>query len=245
MRLWTYWESSQSYGKPDYIDLCLESMRKYSGGHEVVLVTPDNIGAFIPNLREDVWLLQKPAHRADYFRVILMYLYGGIYMDADTVVLKDLAYYFDLLKVHSYWGYGKSYGKPENGVFGALPKNPLIKVWVDECSKKLDTIKAGENVHWYAFNKSIWHPILKGRKYLHFSNDYFHPINGAADNADRVMLSKSELTEYLKPNTVAVAIFNSLLKNHIAPNRNPFGREALLNGDTFLSKLFQKALKGV
>lgn len=88
------WSSSEK--QPPFIGACLASIDKHSGC-ELVVVTPATVSSHLPHLPREFHYL-KPAHQADVFRLHILCRHGGMYLDADTVVLRDLTPLFDLLE---------------------------------------------------------------------------------------------------------------------------------------------------
>jgi hypothetical protein len=93
---------SPSEDEPPFIEACLASIRKHSGC-ELVLVNPDTVRGYLPDLPRAFHYL-KPAHQSDVFRVNILFRHGGMYLDADTVVLRDLRPLFHLLEEYELVG---------------------------------------------------------------------------------------------------------------------------------------------
>ena len=87
------WSSDER--EPPFIRACLSSIEKHSGC-ELVIVTPATISSYLPQLPAEFHYL-KPPHQSDVFRLHVLFRHGGMYLDADTVVLRDLTPLFDLL----------------------------------------------------------------------------------------------------------------------------------------------------
>ena len=94
------WSSSEK--EPPFIRACLTSMERHSGC-ELVVVTPATIFSHLPKLPAEFHYL-KPAHQSDVFRLHILFHHGGMYLDADTVVLRDLTPLFDLLREYELVG---------------------------------------------------------------------------------------------------------------------------------------------
>ena len=75
----------------------------------------------------------KLAHKADYLRMKILYKYGGVYMDIDTICVKP---YKELLKYDFVMGEEIPYGEtPQNGLCNAImfskPLSEFLKIWMD------------------------------------------------------------------------------------------------------------------
>lgn len=83
--LWTIWWQGEDKA-PEAIKLCFQSMRKYSNGHEVIVISKINYRKYV-QLPE--YILEKVelgiislTHLADILRMYLLYYHGGIWLDA-------------------------------------------------------------------------------------------------------------------------------------------------------------------
>ena len=89
-RVFTYWEGP----KPDYIDLCHQTIRKANGNCFTVL-TPESVGEYIDipyyyyDDHYDYWNSLMPAHRADLIRVEVLSQFGGVWIDSDFIALNS------------------------------------------------------------------------------------------------------------------------------------------------------------
>lgn len=90
-KIWVCWLQGEDQAPP-LVRKCLASVRKYSGGREVILLTEENIPRYVTFPE---YILKKRArhvisntHFSDLLRVALLARYGGIWMDA-TVLLTD------------------------------------------------------------------------------------------------------------------------------------------------------------
>lgn len=76
---------------PELTLKCIESWKKYCPDYEIMLWNESNFD--INNFRfcREAYLYKKYAFVSDYARIWALYNYGGIYLDADMEVLKDLS----------------------------------------------------------------------------------------------------------------------------------------------------------
>lgn len=95
--LFSYWEFKKgTYNRPAYIDLCFDTMKINGKLFNVQILDDKTISNFLPDLRKDINELPL-ALKADYIRVCLLYNYGGIWLDADTIMITDMQKVVDLL----------------------------------------------------------------------------------------------------------------------------------------------------
>ena len=77
---------------PDVPRLCVESIKRNAGNHEVILLDKHNVQDYIDIPVQALEMLDKNvlklAHLSDFIRLSLLYKYGGIWLDA-TVLLTD------------------------------------------------------------------------------------------------------------------------------------------------------------
>ena len=85
--IWQYW--AQGYEEvPPVIRQCLDSVEKYAGDYTLVRLTDANLSEYL-DLPEFVQLKRGQyslAHFSDLLRLILLQIYGGIWMDATIMM---------------------------------------------------------------------------------------------------------------------------------------------------------------
>ena len=84
--IWQFWQGP----KPPFIELCLETVKKNNVNFQHVVLDENSVFDYLPDLRKDLDLLPRIANKADYIRFRLLKEYGGIWLDADVVLFKDL-----------------------------------------------------------------------------------------------------------------------------------------------------------
>ena len=91
--IWIMWW--QGFEKmPRLISKCITNIRKLNYNHKVIVITKDNYKKFV---KINPIILQKlqrgeisVTHLSDIIRVNLLYIYGGIWMDATILAMKPL-----------------------------------------------------------------------------------------------------------------------------------------------------------
>lgn len=85
-RIFTFWEPSQSM--PPYIRLCLQSWEKFCPKYEIVIIDYSTLDKWLSKDFFDEILYSDFSlpKQADAIRCALLYKYGGIWLDADTII---------------------------------------------------------------------------------------------------------------------------------------------------------------
>ena len=185
--IWIYWENMNGNKCPTFIKLCMDSIKKHYGKYNLVILNEQNIHKYLPNLRKDFDNLLI-AQKVDYYRVALLYKYGGIWLDADVIAMNDIKPVFDKLdEGYDYVGFGctgmsctcvecnNGHFRPSNWVMASRPKGILMKVCLDKLNTKLDN-RNNKDVQndktYHDYGKIILWQSLADLKPLGY--DYFH-----------------------------------------------------------------------
>lgn len=251
--VWTYWENKGGRTEPySHIKLCFETMKKHFGNYNFIILDANTIKQYLPDIRNDLNDLLI-AQKVDYYRVALLQKYGGIWIDADTIVLKNLDEIFDKLdNGYDFTGFGctgkicfNGYPDPSNGVMGSRKNGILMSCCLKKLDKMLD--QNNKNYKYFELGKNvIWEckDELKNYDYYHFSSEY----DGSRDIKGRWIHSPNHLSE--TPTTLLnenKAIFIFLANYELMNDNNnkwflDLNREQILNGKMWISELFRKAL---
>jgi cellulose synthase/poly-beta-1,6-N-acetylglucosamine synthase-like glycosyltransferase len=167
--IWMYWETLPGKIKPGYIDLCMESVKFNCGKcFEVIVLDNNTILDYLPDLRDlDLSFLELP-QRVDYYRYSLLEQYGGVWIDADILVLKCICPFYNKLKKHDYVGFGcgheydicqrtlHGYTKPLNWFMMSRPHTKFItcvKTTTEE--RILDSLKNNRQLEYHEIGKDV------------------------------------------------------------------------------------------
>ena len=184
--LWQYWDGPMS----SFIKLSLMTVNNHcSKSFNIIRLNKDNIYKYIPEIKEyedkmkDLLIAQK----VDIYRIMLLYKYGGIYLDADTVVLRDPIEIIHKLQKYDFVGFGctgeictNGYGKPSNWILAARPHSALIaRILQNQLSQittkvKFDYHDLGKLVIWHELKY-----LIKNQDYEYFHYD--NKIHGSRD----------------------------------------------------------------
>ena len=89
--IWQFWQSKSGFQKPEIVEECMDSVQKYKGDYEVIVLDLESVKEYI-ELPEFIYEkhLNNPefkiAFLTDLIRICLLQAYGGIWIDA-TILL--------------------------------------------------------------------------------------------------------------------------------------------------------------
>lgn len=223
--LWVYWENKNGKLTPPIIESCLEIMRlRLSNNFNMIKLDQNNIIDYIPEIKERKHILDKLiiAHRVDYYRVLLLNKYGGLYLDADIIVLNDLKDIIDKLKENDYIGFGctgykciNGYGKPSNWAMGSKANGIMISRLKKYLENILDNITE-DKIDYHTFGKlAIWQILDKlikneNYKYYHYDSEKIgtRDIDGKWITND-ILVSNNKIKFKNEDNLYFIVFYNS------------------------------------
>ena len=182
-----------------------------------------------------------------------MYKYGGIWLDADTIVFKSLKPLIDKLERYDFVGFGctgyickdEGYPYPSNGILCSRKNSILMKACLDELNRVLDNPK--KEFGYFELGKDLMYPILQklikdGYQYYHYPTKY----GGSRDkyltyiDGNR-LLSKKDIVFQDESELMLLFLANS----HFVHAENKWflklDKTEILNGPYFISKMFRKS----
>ena len=255
--IWLYWENKPGHNKPEYLNLCLRTINKNcSKKFNINLLDENSVKSYIPDLRDDLDEKLNIPQKTDYIRLMLLYLYGGIWLDSDVIILKDLTEITKKLDTHDFVGFGchhiectkngDGYPYPANWVLAARKDSLLMKNCIEECDRILNK----NNKEYFSINyhilgrKLLWSQINKLQQqnwdYYHY-NSYCIERDSSFNKYINKRLISDEDHDIKCGQSLFVPIYNT------APGfPNWFldmNEDEHLNSNTLFSKLIRKALK--
>jgi len=235
--IFLYWDDKGNSDTPDYILMCRETILKNCGdGVNVILINKNNLLDYLDDVPENLFKLKEIAHIADYVRVALLVKYGGIWLDSDCILLKDLNPIFEKLKKNEYVGYSWQENQPSLGFMASQPNCKLLKKHLKNITNKIN-LSEDFQFNWSGLGyDSLWviAPEYKEDMYL-FNNKYFSPIHWSRSVKDFLSDDLEETTK----DSYCVMLFNKMFSNS---SINTMTREEILSQKNLLSNLFKKAL---
>ena len=256
--VWMYWENINRNTYPSYIALCLYLTKKHLKNYNVVILDSTTIKLFLNNIRSDFENLET-AQKVDYYRVALLHKYGGIWLDADIIIMKNLDEIFEKIdEGYDFVGFGCTgnkcdygYNRPSNWVMASRPNGILMKKYLEKLDEKLNirdkNIQQNHKTYHDYGKLPLWNSIDDlvplGYKYYHFNSE----VDGARDiNKNWIHIHnffKESPTKFLNEDKlIFVVLYNSEIKNN--PKYNwifDCKIDRLLEGNEWICQLFKKS----
>ncbi len=132
--IWLYWHSKEL---PDLVKMCISQFKKLLPDYTINIVSYNTLTSFLPNIskyREDLPI----ANYADLIRFELLYEYGGIWVDASTLLTENLdwahqlknSYHTDLIGFYSeHCTNDENFPVLETWFLATSPKNKFLEAW--------------------------------------------------------------------------------------------------------------------
>ena len=167
--IWMYWETLPGKTKPGYIDLCIDSV-KFNCGQCFNVIVLDNITIYdyLPEIKIiDFSNLNLP-QKVDYYRYALLEKYGGVWLDADILVIKCICPFYERLSNSDYVGFGcghdldicrrnpDGYSRPLNWFMISKKNTPFIKCVKNKAYNKImEANKNNQKLPYHSIGKVI------------------------------------------------------------------------------------------
>jgi mannosyltransferase OCH1-like enzyme len=164
--VFTYW-TGEKYKLIDTLHEIMYKMSKKGKGYKFVLLNDKNCKEYVDLPKNFAKL--SPNHQSDVLRVKLIKKYGGIWLDADTIVLDKLDSLFDIINSNKSGFFVLENNKHLcDGVFGSKPNTKILRKWDEEITKILKKYDNNlNNIGWTA----IMDILEKNRNLI--DNDYY------------------------------------------------------------------------
>ena len=129
----------------------VESCKKMNKNYKYILWTDETMEKWVKKEYPDFYTKYKSykynIQRCDAFRYLVLYKYGGIYLDLDIVCKKNLN---DLLQYDTIFAKSSNIDSFTNMFFMTKPKNPFFKFCIDNLPNYIDSYSFfGKHLHVY------------------------------------------------------------------------------------------------
>lgn len=128
---------------PKLAQKCIESWKRYCPDYEIIEWNEGNFDVKKYTFIREAYEQKKWAFVSDVARLIIVYKYGGIYLDTDVELIKPFGdvvnnnEFFFAIETQSKKGKKDCNPRVNTGLgFGAMPKNKIVRALLDEYLNK-------------------------------------------------------------------------------------------------------------
>jgi hypothetical protein len=220
----------------------------FGTAYTVHLIDDKNVLTYIHDLPPSFSKL-KPAHQADYVRVYTVCKYGGIWLDADTIVMESLDPLFKLLEESDGFFIRQNNEGLCNGVFGSRAGTTVMTKWLAAIdarlndtttnTKKMDFLELGATF----LNKTLKKSPQDFRNYTLFNGlDNMYPVNWDKCLEEYVEKPYENYKTLVRPFQPLVVLVNSVYTKLESKTDREID-EAQIPLNYFLNKSYSNGLK--
>jgi hypothetical protein len=269
--LFYYWDNINSIHNnhtPSIISLCHQTMEKQKS-FNVIKLDSSNIYSYLPELKPYKMLFEplKLAHRVDIYRVFLLYKYGGLYLDADIIVMRDPIETIKPLEQFEYVGFGctgykceaDGYSQPSNSIMasrrgsyvmrdtGEAILRVLMLTYTD--GSTIGTVLGknyfmiGKHIIWYIMDKHT--KTDAGYSYHQMNSNLIGTRDADGLWVSNIRLFSNKPINYKSESDLLFVVFYNSTIGSIVTDMDKFRSidpDILLNTDMEISRFLRKAL---
>lgn len=260
--IFLYWENKKNItNRPEYLDLCKDTVIKHCNqDFQIHFITDQTIDTYLPNIPPIIRHWQSIPQKADYYRICLLMLYGGIWLDTDIIIFRSLKEFSDRLDTFDYIGFGCYYKNciqttnirkpyPANWVMISRKNGIIITKLYDEMMNILFNHPEQISSNYHCFGKTLFKKVIDdfyqnstfNQIYLHISSRCIErDSNGIKITISR-LISNEEIDEFCKQHLILLPLYNT------APGFPKqflqLTKEQILQKNYLISKYFRFSLK--
>ena len=200
--LWTFFSNEYKSNNKNYklfLDLCLDTFKKYNNDDfEIILIDEISLSRYLPDLPKKFNDYSFDL-KCNYIKFKLLYEYGGLFVNLNTIVLTNFKLLTDKLIQYDFIGFGckdedfennNYYSKPLLNVVGSRKNSILCKKMIDSFEEIFKKNNTNINLN------EIRNLFLESLQYLIKNNnyEYYHyppSYSGLYDNNnEKITLNK-------------------------------------------------------
>jgi len=134
-KIFCFWEPPGSM--PAYLKLCMDSWRRHLANYDIVVVSYANLEHYIPRGTYDIDALKKLPLGVlkDAILAAVLCEHGGVFMDVDTIVTRDIAPILACLKRAEIVLFNVHLG-----FVAARRGAPILRQWVGDAQQRLSRL---------------------------------------------------------------------------------------------------------
>jgi len=259
--IWMYWENQKgSTKRPAYLDLCEETILQNCGNDFTIRRLDErSVQQYIPvdfKQYESIWSIPQ---KTDYIRLFLLAKYGGIWLDADIIMIRSLIMYYQQLQnsPYDYLGFGcyfghcsqtmNGYGGPANWVMMSKPRGTFVMKCLEQATLILTNTPELLQSDYHCLGKTLLSSVLQELFHTQPSWNYIHIRSRCVERdsygtklTNEILLQNRKIDQKCKRRYIFVPCYNT------APSFpdwfKAMDRNAILTMNALIGRLFVYAL---
>ena len=150
--IWMYWDNRPGETRSGYLHLCEATVRHHAGSIPIHIVNRETLPDWIGTVRPEFDRLSL-VHRADYARTRLVLAHGGLWLDMDTIALRDLSELYGLLSSSQFLCYGEV--EIQCGTFAGPADSPILRAWALSQDAVIDAAADPSLLSWNSLGSDL------------------------------------------------------------------------------------------
>lgn len=163
---------------PNRVHSIIDNNKAYTQDYDVKIWTEHNLPQ-LNRFSEIAYQNKNWAFVSDYVRFIALQKYGGIYLDTDQKLLKNID---DLREWDFFAGWNKDKSFIYTGIIGCVPQLPFIQRILEEYdSLNFSKQQSSPKILTRCFNEKLHHSNFKI-----YDSSYFYPVQAGEKDKGRI-----------------------------------------------------------
>jgi hypothetical protein len=190
--VWSYWEGPM----PDWIASCLETARRHAPSFR--LLGPADFDALWDRDRDIDLSKLHVAHRSDFVRAFLLMRFGGLWIDADCIVMRDLSQLLGQLGEYEVIAHRERQGYFSNAFLAArLGSAVAARFYQAVCAR----LRARRPLSWIAIGNELLTEVLQNvrERCLQLRTEEVQPVCWSQPEAYFRQADDAEHSRVLEP----------------------------------------------
>tara|TARA_A100001015_G_C15029482_1_gene732369 strand:- start:2645 stop:3418 length:774 start_codon:yes stop_codon:yes gene_type:complete len=164
---------STYYDKNKIPQKVYDNMKEYAPNYKFKVYDDQEIALFLKkyygkDVLNTFLTLHRGAHKADLFRYCYLYIYGGIYMDIKTKLIKNINDIFNKPNVNFYTVLSMHKPTIYQGIIATTPKNPIFLSLIEHIVNVEKPIK-----RYFEFTIDFYRKLKKFYDNIEFHNNMY------------------------------------------------------------------------
>ncbi|MHC4352433.1 MAG: glycosyltransferase [Planctomycetota bacterium] len=236
-KIWLYWEGPM----PEYISLCCETV--FVHNDNVELLDRDSFDTLFVRDRDLNIDKLDVVHRSDFVRAYILTHYGGLYIDADCIVMRNLSPVFDMSQQVGFVGYRDPLGYMSCNFMASSNSSNIMKEFY---SKICSIIREDRPLDWLDIGSTPMNDVIAccENESALLPTEAIMPL--AWNDSKMLMVQRSDEEQRQNFNETAFCymLSNNTIRSHDETRTlHNMSKDQLLNSKYFISFLFREALK--